>query len=71
VDFAGLARAAGLPRACAFADLASWKAGAAKALAGGPALVWLKVQGQLGQKTPKPPRPMAEQIARLRGALGE
>jgi hypothetical protein len=33
-------------------------------------VVWLKVEGRLGQKTPAPPRPMAEQIARLKEALG-
>jgi hypothetical protein len=32
--------------------------------------VWLKVNGELGKATPSAPRPMAEQIARLRGALG-
>jgi hypothetical protein len=30
----------------------------------------LKVEGRLGQKTPKAPRPMSEQIERLRRALG-
>ena len=38
-------------------------------LGDGPAVVVLNVEGRLGQKTPRPPRPMAEQIARLRGAL--
>jgi thiamine pyrophosphate-dependent acetolactate synthase large subunit-like protein len=71
VDFAALARAAGIGRAYAFDDAAAWQSGAAQALARpGPALVWLKVQGQLGQKTPKPPHPMAEQIVRLKEALG-
>ena len=71
VDFAGLARAAGIGRTYAFDTLAAWRAGAAEALAGqGPVAVWLKVEGRLGQKTPKAPRPMADQIARLRGALG-
>lgn len=70
-DFAALARAAGIERVYAFDALEGWKAGAAAALAGpGPVVVWLKVEGRLGQKTPKPPRPMAEQIARLRQALG-
>jgi thiamine pyrophosphate-dependent acetolactate synthase large subunit-like protein len=69
-DFAGLARAAGVARAYTFDDLKAWQQGAAQALARpGPALIWLKVEGQLGQKTPKPPRPMPEQIARLREAL--
>jgi thiamine pyrophosphate-dependent acetolactate synthase large subunit-like protein len=71
VDYASLARAAGIPRAYAFETLEAWQAGAAEALSGpGPVVVWLKVEGRLGQKTPKPPRPMAEQINRLRHALG-
>jgi thiamine pyrophosphate-dependent acetolactate synthase large subunit-like protein len=70
-DFAGLARAAGIRRVYAFDNLAAWQAGAAEALAGaGPVVIWLKVEGRLGQKTPKAPRPMAEQIRRLRQALG-
>jgi thiamine pyrophosphate-dependent acetolactate synthase large subunit-like protein len=69
-DFAGLARAAGIPRVYNFETFESWKAGAAEALSGrGPVVVWLKVEGRLGQRTPSPPRPMAEQIARLKQAL--
>jgi thiamine pyrophosphate-dependent acetolactate synthase large subunit-like protein len=70
-DFAGLARAAGIPRVYTFDSLETWRAGAAEALAGpGPVAVWLKVEGRLGQKTPQAPRPMREQITRLRQALG-
>ena len=70
VDFAALARAAGIPRVYAFKTFEEWQTGAAEALAGnGPTLIWLKVEGRLGQKTPKPPRPIAEQIQRLREAL--
>ncbi|HXG08373.1 MAG TPA: thiamine pyrophosphate-dependent enzyme [Gemmataceae bacterium] len=70
-DFAALARAAGIRRAYAFDTAEAWRQGAAEALAGpGPVVVWLKVEGKLGQKAPKPPRPMSEQIARLRQALG-
>jgi thiamine pyrophosphate-dependent acetolactate synthase large subunit-like protein len=70
-DFAGLARSAGIRRVYAFDTLKAWQAGASEALSGpGPVVVWLKVEGKLGQKTPKAPRPMAEQIARLREALG-
>jgi thiamine pyrophosphate-dependent acetolactate synthase large subunit-like protein len=70
VDYAGLARAAGIGRVYRFDTLDAWRAGAAEALAGpGPVVVWLKVEGRLGQSTPKAPLPMAEQIARLRGAL--
>jgi thiamine pyrophosphate-dependent acetolactate synthase large subunit-like protein len=70
VDFAGLARAAGIQAVYSFETTQSWRAGAAKALTGpGPVVVCLKVEGKLGQKTPKAPRPMAEQIRRLREAL--
>jgi sulfopyruvate decarboxylase subunit beta len=70
-DFAGLARSAGIQRVYHFDTLEAWQAGAAEALSGsGPVVVWLKVEGRLGQKTPKPPRPMAEQVKRLREALG-
>ncbi len=70
-DFAGLARAAGIGRVYSYDKVDAWRAGAAEALTGpGPVVVWLKVQGRLGQQTPKPPRPMAEQIQRLRQALG-
>jgi thiamine pyrophosphate-dependent acetolactate synthase large subunit-like protein len=69
-DFAGLARAAGISRVCAFAAAADWRRKAGEALSGpGPVVVSLKVEGRLGQKTPAAPRPMAEQIARLRQAL--
>jgi sulfopyruvate decarboxylase subunit beta len=69
-DFAGLARAAGISRVYSFDSADAWRAGAAEALTGpGPVVVWLKVEGRLGQLTPKAPRLMAEQIARLRQAL--
>ncbi len=70
-DFAGLAKAAGIERVYSFDNIALWKANAEKAINGSsPSFVWLKVQGQKGQKTPLPPRPMTEQIARLRVAIG-
>jgi len=70
-DFAALARGAGIGRVFAFDSLEAWKAGAAGCLTGdGPAFVWLKVAGERGKATPSAPRPMAEQIARLRAALG-
>ncbi len=69
-DFAGLARAAGIGRVYAFETAEEWSQGAAKALTNpGPVVVVLRVQGQRGLKTPSAPRPMAEQIARLRQAL--
>jgi thiamine pyrophosphate-dependent acetolactate synthase large subunit-like protein len=70
-DFAGLARAAGIDRVYAFADADRWRVAVPEVLGGaGPAFVWLKVDGERGHKTPSPPRPMAEQVARLRSALG-
>jgi sulfopyruvate decarboxylase subunit beta len=69
-DFAGLARAAGINRVYSFGDLDGWSAGIEEVLAGpGPAFVWLKVESEYGKKTPTAPRPMSEQIARLRVAL--
>lgn len=70
-DFAGLARAAGIGRVHAFDTLDAWRTGAAAALAGpGPVFIALKVEGRLGQKTPRAPRPMREQVRRLRQGLG-
>jgi thiamine pyrophosphate-dependent acetolactate synthase large subunit-like protein len=70
-DFAALARGAGIRRVYAFDTLDAWRSGAAEALGGpGPVVIWLKVEGRMGQQTPKPRRPMAEQIERLRRALG-
>jgi thiamine pyrophosphate-dependent acetolactate synthase large subunit-like protein len=67
VDYAAMARAAGIPGVYAFDTLASWQKGAAVTLAGpGPALIWLKVEGRLGQTTPKATRTITEQVARLR-----
>jgi sulfopyruvate decarboxylase subunit beta len=69
-EFAALARAAGLTRVYSFAHLEAWRAGAPEALGGaGPAFVWLKVRGEHGKKTPSAPRPMSEQVQRLRRAL--
>ena len=70
VDFAGMARAAGIHRVYSFTSLRSWKSKAAATLSGsGPVFVWLQVEARYGQKTPKPPRPMAQQIRRLKDAL--
>jgi thiamine pyrophosphate-dependent acetolactate synthase large subunit-like protein len=69
-DFVQIARGAGIRRVYAFETLADWQAGAAEALTGeGPVAIVLAVEGRYGQKTPKAPRPMSEQIARLRSAL--
>jgi thiamine pyrophosphate-dependent acetolactate synthase large subunit-like protein len=70
IDFGAMARAAGIERVYQFANKEDWQAGAGAALSGkGPVVIVLKVEGRLGQQTPKPPRPMAEQIERLRKAL--
>lgn len=70
-DFGALARAAGIPRVYACDSREEWAAVAGEVVSGvGPVFVWLKVEGELGKPTPAAPRPMAEQIARLRGALG-
>jgi thiamine pyrophosphate-dependent acetolactate synthase large subunit-like protein len=69
-DFAGLARSAGIKRVYQFDSVDAWRKGAAEALGNpGPVVVWLHIEGKLGQKTPSPPRPMAEQIQRLQNAL--
>jgi len=69
-DFAAMARAAGIKRVYTFGTRAEWLAGAAEALSGaGPVVIVLNIEGRLGQKTPPPPRPMAEQIARLKQVL--
>jgi thiamine pyrophosphate-dependent acetolactate synthase large subunit-like protein len=70
-DFAGLARSAGIKRVYSFDLLDSWRKGAAEALSGeGPVFVWLRVKGEHGRSTPSPPRRMAEQIQRLKAAVG-
>jgi sulfopyruvate decarboxylase subunit beta len=69
-DYAGLARAAGISRVYSFGEIAKWRNDAANVFVGsGPVFIWLQVEGRLGQRTPTPPRPMQEQIARLRAAL--
>jgi sulfopyruvate decarboxylase subunit beta len=69
-DFAGLARAAGIQRVYTYADQDDWRFAADEVLHGdGPAFVWLKVQGEHGHATPKPPHPMHIQVDRLREAL--
>jgi thiamine pyrophosphate-dependent acetolactate synthase large subunit-like protein len=69
-DFAAIARAAGIPRVYSFDKIETWRAGAVEALSGdGPVVVCLKVEPKKDQKTPTPPRPMGEQIERLKKAL--
>ncbi|MGE3808551.1 MAG: thiamine pyrophosphate-dependent enzyme [Gemmataceae bacterium] len=69
-DYAGLARAAGIQRCYAIETASDWKKQAGEVLSGpGPVACWLKVEGRIGQATPKPVRPMTEQIANLQRAL--
>ncbi len=71
-DYAAIARGVGIPRVYACTTATEWMAVAEEALVGpGPVFVWLRVQGERGQRTPLPPRPMAEQIARLRATLSQ
>ncbi len=69
-NFAALARGAGIARVFECGTRGEWEAAAGESLSGsGPVFVWLKVKGEVGKATPSAPRPMAEQIARLRVAL--
>lgn len=69
-DFAALARGSGIERVYKCTSRGEWETTAGESLTGeGPVLVWLKVKGELGKPTPTAPRPMAEQIARLRATL--
>lgn len=70
-DFGAIARGAGFGRVYPCDSREGWDAVAAEALSGpGPVFVWLKVEGERGRATPTAPRPMAEQIARLREGIG-
>jgi thiamine pyrophosphate-dependent acetolactate synthase large subunit-like protein len=69
-DFATVAKGAGIGRVYSCQSRAEWEAVAGEALTGtGPVFAWLKVRGERGKATPSAPRPMSEQIARLRAAL--
>lgn len=70
VDFAALARAAGIERVYACQSAAEWRAVAPGALAGpGPVLVWLKVAARPGVKAPRAAPPMQQQLERLQVVL--
>jgi len=71
VDYAAIALGAGFERVYGYESQAGWSAGASECLTGdGPVFVWLKVAGETGKSTPRAPRPMTEQIARLKEAIG-
>jgi thiamine pyrophosphate-dependent acetolactate synthase large subunit-like protein len=69
-DFAAVARGAGFSRVYSYETRDAWDAEAATTITGtGPVFVRLHVRGEFGKPTPTAPRPMSEQIARLRGSL--
>jgi thiamine pyrophosphate-dependent acetolactate synthase large subunit-like protein len=71
VDFAGIARSVGFPNVAHFWDLGDWQARAAEVLrARGPRFIWLEVAPEREDYLIKLLRPMLEQTARLRAALG-
>lgn len=70
INYADLARAAGVQRVYTFESLEQWKAKVSEVLSGtGPVVAWLKIEAKAGQKTPKAPRPIREAVERLRRAL--
>ena len=70
VDFAGLARAAGVRRAYSCEAAEGWWAVAAEALSGPePVVVWLLMEAQPGGRAPRSTRPLAEQAERLGTAI--
>src|SRR5262249_10938951 len=70
-DFAGRARAAGIRRVYSCQSAEEWRGTAPEALSGpGPVVIWLKVFARPGECAPTAMRPMAEQVARLRGIFG-
>lgn len=69
-DFAAIARGAGIRHVAEFTTKEAWSTGAKNALSRSePSFSWLRVAGERGKATPSAPRPMAEQIARLRAAI--
>jgi thiamine pyrophosphate-dependent acetolactate synthase large subunit-like protein len=72
IDFAALARAAGIRRVYSCQTVDEWRDIAVEALSGsGPVVIWLKAVARPRQCAPKAMRRMPEQIARLRQVLGE
>ena len=73
VDFATIARGAGIKSVFQFAELDDWRQRAAAVLAApGPRCIWLIVEPiTSGDVVLRPPCPITEQIARLRAALSD
>ncbi|MFO0946248.1 MAG: thiamine pyrophosphate-dependent enzyme [Planctomycetota bacterium] len=71
VDFVGMAKACSIADASAYVDPSVWAANADDVLSRpGPVFISLKVEPRMGQPSPKPRRPMADQIHDLRRFLG-
>jgi thiamine pyrophosphate-dependent acetolactate synthase large subunit-like protein len=70
VDFAAVARAAGLRSVFVFREIVAWRDAAAEALqAAGPRFLWLVVQPVRADFVLHPPCPIGEQLDRLINAL--
>ena len=70
VDFATIARGAGLTSVDEFGDLTDWQRGVQRILnAPGPTFVWLRVEPLFGIPGPKSPGPAGERARRLSDAL--
>ncbi|MFQ3649703.1 MAG: thiamine pyrophosphate-dependent enzyme [Gemmataceae bacterium] len=66
IDFAAMARATGVT-GFLYEELSAWQAECEERLqTPGPCVVQLRIEGRRGQTTPQPPRPLVEQIRRLR-----
>ena len=71
IDYEAIARGAGISRVLAYSSAEAWAAHEGTQFSvPGPCFIHLIVAGERGKTTPTAPRPMAEQIARLRAALG-
>ena len=70
VDYANIARAAGISRAYSFESEEKWERGATEALSGnGPVFIHLKTSPINGKNEQVKPRPMADQLNRLKQVL--
>jgi thiamine pyrophosphate-dependent acetolactate synthase large subunit-like protein len=70
IRFAEIARACGIEQSYTFSDTEEWQDSAAAVLEKrGPVFIELVVEPRYGQETPRSPRPMNEQIERLRRAI--
>jgi sulfopyruvate decarboxylase subunit beta len=69
-DFAAIARGAGIGTVAAFESATEWVNPCERFVTSPtPSFAWVKIEGRIGRATPKAPRPMADQIRRLRSAI--